>query len=250
RHALKNRIVLAVDRNEFGTGAANLVHHDLAGQDQSFLVGKQDPLGGPGGGKRRRQAGRTDDGRHHRIDIVGGDRFGERFGAALHAGGRAAGTERLAGQRRRLGVHEHHRLCLKLPRLLDDRLPAAVGSQHRHPEPLRMQGNHAERAAPDAPGGTENGESERRAHAITPEPNSPSAYKGAAAVTLSMRSSRPPCPGSSAPSAPSRVLPGLTRGASFRLPKLRPAKYAPTSAAITNSTSHSTACGPCAKPRV
>src|SRR6202789_2527085 len=283
---------------------ANLVHQDLAGHDQSFLVGKQNPLGGPYGGKRRLQAGRTDNSRHHHIHIAGGDRFGQRVGAALHAGRRAAGTECVAGQRRRLGVHQHHRLCLKLPRLLHDRFPAAVGGQHRHPEPLRMQGNHAERAAPDAPGGAENGESERRAHAITPEPNSPSADKGAAAVTLSMRSSIPPCPGSSMPlsfspaerlnmlsvrspmmekmptaqpnitahadgspkwaaphqatsatsssppSAPSRVLPGLTRGASFRRPRLRPAKYAPTSAAITSSNSQSTSTGPRAKPWV
>ena len=33
----------------------------------------------------------------------------------------------------------------------------------------------------------------------TPEPNNPSAYRGAAAVTLSMRSNRPPCPGRIAP---------------------------------------------------
>ena len=48
-----------------------------------------------------------------------------------------------------------------------------------------------------------------------------------------------------------RALPGLaglTRGASLCRPKLRPAKKAPMSAAITSSSSHSTICGPRAKP--
>ena len=125
--------------------------------------------------------------------------------------------------------------------------------------------------------------------AITPEPNRPRAYRGAAAVTLSRRSSSPPCPGSNAPlslsaaarlnmlsvrspmmenmptaqpnaiapscgkskysappqatsaaistppTAPSQVFPGLMRGASLRRPKLRPAKYAPISAAIPSA---------------
>ena len=50
------------------------------------------------------------------------------------------------------------------------------------------------------------------------------------------------------PSAPSQVLLGLTRGASFRRPKFRPAKNAPMSAPITINSSHSTACGPLANP--
>src|SRR5208283_2763658 len=133
---------------------------------------------------------------------------------------------------------------------------------------------HAQGAAADAAGRAQDGDAVRRAHATTPDPNNPSAYKGAAAVTLSMRSNRPPCPGSSAPlslspaerlnmlsvrsptmekmpttqpnathgiegnlkyaaphaatsdtaarppTAPSHVLPGLTRGASLRRPKL------------------------------
>src|SRR5208283_4895733 len=53
---------------------------------------------------------------------------------------------------------------------------------------------------------------------------------------------------SSPPAAPSHVLPGLTRGASLCRPKLRPAKYAPMSAAITTSSSHSTSCGPVTRP--
>src|SRR3984885_7837696 len=167
-----------------------------------------------------------------------------------------------------------------------------------------MQGNHGQRAAPDAARGTQDCQAARRAHAITPEPNKPSAYSGAAAVTLSMRSNKPPWPGSNAPlslspaarlnmlsvrspmmekiptaqpnnttagnekpkyaappqatsdtisrppSTPSHVLPGLTRGANLRRPMLRPATYAPMSAAVTNSTSHRTICGPREKPLV
>ena len=62
-----------------------------------------------------------------------------------------------------------------------------------------MQRDDRERAAADAAGRAQDGDAARRTHAIAPEPNKPSAYSGAAAVTLSMRSRTPPCPGSSAP---------------------------------------------------
>ncbi len=51
------------------------------------------------------------------------------------------------------------------------------------------------------------------------------------------------------PTAPSQVLPGLTRGAILCRPKLRPAKKAPMSAANTSRSIHRTISGPRAKPR-
>src|SRR6202522_373010 len=166
-----------------------------------------------------------------------------------------------------------------------------------------MKRDHGESAAPDAARRPEDGDT-LHGQRSTPEPNRPSAYKGASAVTLSMRSNRPPCPGSNVPlslsaaarlnmlsvrspmtekiptahpnttptsggrpkyrapppattatmarppTAPSQVLPGLTRGANFRRPKARPAKYAPMSAAHTMRTSHRTMSGPRANPAV
>src|SRR6185312_7056628 len=280
----------------------HFIHQQGAGHDQGFLVGEQHALGGTHRRQSRRQPGRADDRSHHRVHVRSGSGVGERLRAALDRDRRTAGAQRRAGLRRGLRVHEHHPFGMKHPGLLDHGLPAAVGAQQHDPEPFRVQRNDLQRAAPDAPGGTQYGEAAGRTHAITREPSSPSAYSGAAAVTLSMRSSKPPCPGSSLPlslrpaarlnmlsvrspmmeniptaqpnpiemsggapkyaappqaimatarrppSAPSQVLAGLTRGANFRRPKRRPAKYAPMSAEMTMNTSHSTACGPRAKP--
>ncbi len=77
--------------------------------------------------------------------------LGQRRGSALDARRRAAAGERPAGLRRGFGIDQYHGVGMKLPGLLDDGLPTAVRTQHRDAEPVRVQGEHAERAAADAP---------------------------------------------------------------------------------------------------
>ncbi len=62
---------------------------------------------------------------------------------------------RLAGG---LRIDQHDDIGLEAQRLFDDRLPAAVGPQHRHAKAVRMQADDRKRAAPDAAGGAQNGD--------------------------------------------------------------------------------------------
>jgi hypothetical protein len=174
-HALENRIVFAVDRDQLGARLTHFIHEQPAGHDQRFLVGEQHALGGSHRRQGRRQPGSTHDRRHHDIDVIAGNGLGERLGAACHTRRAAAVAQRSARQSGGLGVHQHDGARLKLPRLVDDGSPAAARGENRDLEAVRMHGDHAERAAPDAAGGSQDGKPVARAHAITPVPNSPSA---------------------------------------------------------------------------
>src|SRR5690606_10990103 len=71
-----------------------------------------------------------------------------------------------------------------------------VGGERLHRIPIPVPADHIERVHPDAAGGPEHCNAD---HESLPESIIPVAKSGAAAVTLSMRSSTPPCPGSSVP---------------------------------------------------
>ena len=72
RHALENRVVFAVDRDDFGAGAVHLIHEQLAGHHQRFLIGEQHSLGRAHCGQGRQEAGGADDGRHDHMHVVAG----------------------------------------------------------------------------------------------------------------------------------------------------------------------------------
>ena len=69
RHALEDGIVLAVDGQQIGVVVPHRAHEQGAGHHQRLLVGQQHGLAGTGRRQRRQQAGRTDDGGHHGIDL-------------------------------------------------------------------------------------------------------------------------------------------------------------------------------------
>ena len=76
RQCLKNRVVLAVDGQQFGTALGHGAHEQTARHHQGFLVGEQNTFTRARGSQHRTQSRRTDDGRHHRIDFgQGGDVF-------------------------------------------------------------------------------------------------------------------------------------------------------------------------------
>src|SRR5882724_5188905 len=303
RHALKYRVVLAVDGNDFGAGAMHLIHQKLARHHQGFLVGEQYPLGGADRGKGRQESRGADDRGHDHLHVVPGDGNAQCLDAGFDPRLRSGTLQRRPRLVSGLRVDEYDDIGFEPQRLFHHLLPAAVSPQHRHAKAVRVQADDGKRAAPDAARGTQNGDAADGAHSMTPDPNSPNAYSGAAAVTLSIRSSSPPCPGNrlplsfnpaprlnmlsvrspmtektptaqpnitpaatgrpkcrqpmratsataaKPPTAPSQLLPGLTRGANLCRPRLRPAKYAPISAANTKSSIHSTISGPRAKPR-
>lgn len=70
---LEDGVVLAVDRKQPAAARPDRCDEEIAGRYQAFLVGKGDIGAAAGRGKRRRQAGSTDDCRHHPVSFaVGG----------------------------------------------------------------------------------------------------------------------------------------------------------------------------------
>src|SRR5882757_4162808 len=199
RHALENCIMFAIDWNELGARMAHFIHEEPPGHDQRLLVGEKYALAGTHRRQGRLQPGGTHNGCHHHVHVGGADGTAQRPLAALDLGCRstiAQGGARLGGS---FLIDQHHEFGMKFLGLLHDDLPAAKGAQDRDSECFRVKRDDRERAAADASRRSQDGDTASHAHRSTPELKSPSAYKGAAAVTLSMRSNRPPCPGSSVP---------------------------------------------------
>ncbi|VVN65932.1 hypothetical protein PS685_04732 [Pseudomonas fluorescens] len=67
RQALENRVVFAVDGQQYRTAATHGLHKQVAGHHQRFFVGQQDLLAGIDRRQCRAQACGTDNCRHHRI---------------------------------------------------------------------------------------------------------------------------------------------------------------------------------------
>src|SRR5215218_8348600 len=80
--------------------------------------------------------------------------------------------------------------------LLEQAAMVRRGVNGRHLEFVRVEGQHLERADANAARAAEHRDA---LHGTSPSDNKPSRKVGAAAVRLSIRSSRPPWPGSSEP---------------------------------------------------
>src|SRR5690606_37361294 len=123
--------------------------------------------------------------------------------------------------------------------LLAQLLAAAVGGQREDPVAVTVALEHVQRAQPDAAGRAQHRDPyhvRMRTHPNTSNRSRPTTNSGAAAVTLSMRSSTPPCPGSRCP---------LCFRPACRLNRL--SVRSPTTEAATTAT-HSTMHGPTLTP--
>src|SRR5690242_15120270 len=93
-------------------------------------------------------------------------------------------------------VHHHRERRLVFEALFEQSVHVAVGSEGRHAETIAMAGDHVQRIDAHAAGGTEHGDAD---HGKSLKAWAPSQNSGAAAVRLSTRSRRPPCPGNRLP---------------------------------------------------
>ena len=191
--------MLAVDRNQCGACGAHLVHQQTPRHDERLLVREQHALARAHRRQRRHQPRGADDRGHHGIDAGLRDRRGERIHAGLHARREATGAQCLARFQCRGRLRENHRVRPESLRLFDDDFPTAPSSQRGYAITVGVPRDDIERAAADASRGSQYRDTAHVAHARWPMPKRPSAYNGAAAEMLSMRSKIPPWPGSSAP---------------------------------------------------
>ena len=124
----------------------------------------------------------------------------ERIGATDDARRRLARAQLAFELRRRGAVGERGVRNRETPALVRQLLDVAIRAERDDAEPIRMPRDHVERGLAHRTGGTEDGNADARIvrHAITSMPMSANTSAGAAAVTLSMRSSMPPCPGNNA----------------------------------------------------
>ena len=175
RQALKNGVVLAVDGYEFGAGTTHFFHEQPARHHERLFVGEQYTLARAHGGQGGQQSSRTDDGRHHHVGAVFGNRIRQRLGAAMHTLRETGARKCRAGLCRGGRIDQHDAVGPELPCLLDDGLPTAVGPQNGYAEPFRMHADDGQRAASDAARRAEDGDTPWVAHSTTPEPKRPKA---------------------------------------------------------------------------
>ena len=190
RHALEDRVVLAVDRHQHRTALARGIDEQRARHHQRFLVGDQDVLAGARRRQRRRQPGSPDDGRHHDVHLGTGGYGVQRVEAADDLRGALRGTqfERRASRAASASCSTATRRS-ESQALLEQRRPARRRGQRGDRVTIRVTGQHVERADTDAAGAAEDRDA---LHGTSPSASRPSRNVGAAAVRLSMRSRMPP----------------------------------------------------------
>ena len=145
-----DRRVLAVDRQDPGTGLLRQPHDERAGHHERFLVGQGHGLARLHRSPRAAQTRRADDGRNDAVNLGRPHEVVERLGAngQPRAGRQVSHSE--AGGRRRVG--HHHPVGPAGTGLFDEGLRAAIGGQQKRHEPALRRRDHLQRAHPHAPG--------------------------------------------------------------------------------------------------
>ena len=158
RQALEDRVMFAVDRQQFGPVVARRVHKQPARHDQGLLVGQQHALAGPGRGQGGQQSGRPDNGRHDIIHL--GQRGHTRHICRPGQHGNLRGlllqpSRKLQGG---LLVRHHRILGAMFQALLKQPVHIGVGGQGQDPVAGGVAGRDRQRVDPDAAGGTQHGQ--------------------------------------------------------------------------------------------
>ncbi len=195
-HALKDRVVLAVDRNQRRAALAHRLHEQRAGHDQRFLVRQQDALAGARGGEAGAQAGSADDRGHDRVDLRVRRDLAQRLlarraprSANLRCAIARPGAPPLSCQRRR-------RIAADAAGIARAGARRCCARRARTPRSGRgWRSSTSSVLSPMLPVEPSTATRMRRAHRSSPRRSRPTRKTGAAAVTLSTRSSTPPWPG-------------------------------------------------------
>jgi hypothetical protein len=184
--------VLAVDGDQRRAALANGLHEQRAGHDQRFLVREQDPLAR----ERCREAGTeargTDDRRHDRVDVGVRCNVAQRLLAGQNFCRRANAAELRGQERGRCWIDDDGKSRSMLQALLAQPRDVAARRECENLVTIAMTLEHVQRVQTDAAGRAEHGDAHRGSHRSNPRRSRPIRKTGAAAVTLSTRSSSPP----------------------------------------------------------
>src|SRR5690606_11826390 len=123
--------------------------------------------------------------------------FGERRNAGEHLGLQAARGDAVGERARRVDVGERRVARREAQALLVERVDLALRSEREDAVAAGMTRDDVERAAADRTGGAE--DRERLHGADYPSSRCSSTAAGITGTSASMRSSTPPCPGSTVP---------------------------------------------------
>ena len=195
--ALEDGVVLAVDRDELAPLARAASISRLPGHHQRFLVGEQQALAGARRCKGRQEARRTHDGRHDCSRLCGQRAASSSAGAPCNTRVARPATRRRSRRRSAAApIHQHGDFGAMLEALFEEPRVIAMGGQRDGSHLAAMARDDIERAHAHAAGRAEDGDALHSGDSIQ---RKPSRKSGAAAVTLSMRSSTPPWPGNTEP---------------------------------------------------
>ena len=163
--ALVNRVVLAVDRQDFDGSAPRGLHHQPARHDENLLVGERDSLAGVDRGEHRLEARRARRREQHRVHVGPGDDRHEAgtTGSRERTRPGAAGGQ-LALQRLQRGVRGHRHGGGREPgHLVGEERRVLTGRERDDAKAVRMRLGHRQRAASDRSRRADDGEAVHQA---------------------------------------------------------------------------------------
>ena len=153
RHGLKNRRVLAIDRQHVNAGGTGAVHHEFARHDQRLFVGERQRFFRVDGRQCRRQSRTAHHGQQHEVHLGHRRELGVRLRSGQYAAGRTA--QRFS---ERLGVGLFGNAdCdrLQAAGLLGQKFPVAVRRERHGAIVAAEMFDHRQRIVTDAAGAAE-----------------------------------------------------------------------------------------------
>ena len=189
-HALENRIVFAVQRQQHGATLAHSLHKERAGHHQRLFIGQQDLFAGIDRGQCRAQPCRANNGGHHSVDFGISRDLAQALLAHQYVG-RKACRPQLVLQAARYRHLWHNGESRRMTHAQGQQLiQAREAGQRKYLITIWMASDHIQRTEPDRAGRAQHGHLLQAAHEAAI--HNSTAKMGMAAVRLSIRSSTPP----------------------------------------------------------
>ena len=189
RKALKDGIVLAVDRKQRRAALGRGRHENRASDHEGLLVRKQNALAGERCRKRRPQACRADDRRDHGVRAGKRRGFGLSFVAGKNARGQPLPRERALQQPRGVGIGERGDLRAMPHAERGELFPLPMSGQRGDGKAIGVACDDVERRVSDRPRRPQHADGVRRHRRYA---CASSAAAGIAASSASIRSRTPP----------------------------------------------------------
>ena len=141
--------MLTIDRQQPAAPLRHGLHEPLTAHDQRFLVGQQKLLASPRRSDTWLQAGRTDDGRHHGVNLRVGTDLAEGTGARQHLNLQTFCFHPVRQQPGMLRAGHHSVFGTVHLALLEHGPDLSRCREGKHPEPFRVAGDDVQGVGTD-----------------------------------------------------------------------------------------------------